>query len=192
MISQENASGAQKLLSNDHHDLDLLLSAVFDALDVSNPVEVLRRLDLFWARLAVHIRAENLRLFPAIADGMEKYFSANEFTADEKSKVDKALVELRGDHDFLMRQLANGVNVMRETTSGYSRNANIQMTEMEDMLTEIRERLKAHNKLEEDIVYRLPAELLDQAKQSALEHGVNQELENLPPRLRDFTGNRGN
>lgn len=184
VISPENSSGAERLLSEDHHDLDLLLSAVCDTLDVRQPEEVLARLDLFWARLAMHIRAENIRLLPALADAFANHLRADYITAEERSKIDEALAQLRSDHDFFMRELANGVNSLREVISTAAGNVNIKLDELERMLTEVRERLIRHNQLEEDVVYRLPARLLDETKQSSLEKGINQELANLPPRFR--------
>lgn len=180
-MSPAEASGAEKLLAEDHDDLDLLLSAIFDSLDARNPTDVLARLDLFWARLAMHIRSEHLHLFPAIEKGCRDHA----VSAHEKSNIDQALARLREDHDFFMRQLAGEVNSLREMTADSEQSADIKMAELERRLAELRSRLKAHNVLEEDIVYRLPSELLDEVKQSALATGVNKELENLPPRFRD-------
>lgn len=182
MISHTNAQSGEGLLSEDHYDLDLLLSAVFDALDVRNATDVLARLDLFWARLAIHIRAENLRLFPALADAIES--GEHDVTVRERVDLNDALAQLREDHDFFMQRLASGVNGMREATAGPSEIAGVKMTELERTLSDVRNRLAAHNKLEEEIVYRLPAKLLDRIKQSVLADGVAKELENLPPRFR--------
>ena len=189
-IPQARVPGVEKLLSEDHDDLDLLLSAVFAALDVHDPKDVLARLDLFWARLAMHIRSENLQLFPAINDAMETGFSEHHVTAGEKSDVNDALAKLRDDHDFFMRELASKVNGMREATSVLYAKAEVEMTELEQTLTELRRHLKAHNQLEEEIVYRLPGKLLDKVKQSLLADGVAKELENLPPRFKDRARHR--
>ena len=53
------------------------------------------------------------------------------------------------------------------------------------MIAKVRDRLEVHNKLEEDMVYRWPARLLETAEQAALEVRIRGELKNLPPRFRD-------
>ena len=58
--------GVEELLGKDHKQLDKLLGAVLAALEGENSVEAFETLDLFWARLAMHIRAENLHLFPSV------------------------------------------------------------------------------------------------------------------------------
>ena len=62
-------------------------------------------LDLFWARLAIHIRAENLHLFPALANAPASRFTGKGGlpTRDEAHNV---LLQLRSDHDFFMKELA--------------------------------------------------------------------------------------
>ena len=187
MTSEVKASGAGELLSEDHCDLDLLLSAVFDALDVRNPTEVFARLDLFWARLAMHIRAENCELFPAISDVTDTSLREHALTADEKADIDDALAQLRGDHDFFMSELADGIKRMREAGAVPSANAQTEMIQLENMLTELRSRIASHNKLEEAVVYRLPAKILDPIKLRMLQNGVRRELENLPPRIKERT-----
>ena len=54
------------LLISDHLELDTILGQLFSALDKGAAGEVYQNLDFFWARLAMHIRAEHLHLFPAI------------------------------------------------------------------------------------------------------------------------------
>ena len=180
MTSTSRTSGAPRLLSEDHNDLALLLSAVFDALEMRNPWEVLARLDFFWARLGMHIRSENLHLLPAIAARVDKSFNQ-----EGVRPIDQALAQLREDHDLFMHQLAGGIKSMREATTVSLANAGVRMSELEMMLLELRRRLEVHNRLEEDIVYRLPRTLLDEAAQSDLESEVRKELENLPPRFKD-------
>ena len=61
----------EDLLGKDHKQLDRLLGAVRAALEGENCVEAFQTLDLFWARLAMHIRAENLHLFPSVLNKLE-------------------------------------------------------------------------------------------------------------------------
>lgn len=58
------------LLAHDHEELDRILRSLYAALDADDVEEGFKQLDLFRARLGVHIRAENLRLFPAILDAL--------------------------------------------------------------------------------------------------------------------------
>ena len=56
-------------------------------------------------RPAVHIRAEHLRLFPAV-------LSATRDDAGLYAEVESAVAALRRDHDFFMRELAAAVNAL--------------------------------------------------------------------------------
>lgn len=58
-------SQASQRLADDHGALDEVLSQLWKALDTGDVLVSHDKLDLFWARLAVHIRAEHLHLFPA-------------------------------------------------------------------------------------------------------------------------------
>jgi hypothetical protein len=60
--------GMPDLLERDHEELDGVLGELLLALDHGERDESFARLDLLWARLAIHIRAEHLCLFPAILD----------------------------------------------------------------------------------------------------------------------------
>ncbi|HEX6045334.1 MAG TPA: hemerythrin domain-containing protein, partial [Pyrinomonadaceae bacterium] len=59
-------SQAGRRLADDHEDLHQLLEQLKKALHETDAGVPRGALDLFWARLAVHIRAEHLRLFPAV------------------------------------------------------------------------------------------------------------------------------
>lgn len=52
-------------LADDHSEMDALLEEFFDALCCADVELIYQTLDFFWARLAMHIRAEHLHLFPA-------------------------------------------------------------------------------------------------------------------------------
>ncbi len=57
-------------MHEDHQSLADLLNDLTSALNPTSGqhdvVRIFRLLDLFWAKLAVHIRAENVCIFPAI------------------------------------------------------------------------------------------------------------------------------
>jgi len=61
------------LLGHDHTDLGESLSELFAALNAGDVEKSYERLDMFWARLAMHIRAEHLHLFPAILRTVEEH-----------------------------------------------------------------------------------------------------------------------
>jgi hypothetical protein len=69
-------------------------------------------LDLFWARLAVHIRAEHLHLFEAILQAVNRKPGGVD-TAPSPDEAERTIEELRGDHNFFMRELSQAVAVIR-------------------------------------------------------------------------------
>ena len=169
------------LLGDDHESLAELLIQLDSAFKKTNAVRAFDLLDLFWARLAVHIRAENLHLFPAIATAATSFFTGNGNlpTAEEAHNI---LLQLRSDHDFFMKELAQMIKAARELREceGVARK---ETKELRQRLTEIRKRLETHNLLEEALVYTWPSLLLDQKSVAALRDSLRHELENLPPRF---------
>ena len=107
------------LLERDHEELDGVLGELFLALDHGERDESFARLDLLWARLAVHIRAEHLCLFPAIL-GAPQTLLTGRGDAPNLEELQSAIRVLRSDHDFFMHELAGAVNLMRalKATSG--------------------------------------------------------------------------
>lgn len=162
------------MLSEDHEELAELLGALQAALNEHEPSAAFAHLDLFWARLAMHIRAEHLHLFPSILKSA---------VPDRASKdVEKAVVQLRSDHDFFMHELATAIKILRETktTEGDFEN---HLAAVRGIIKAVSDRLELHNELEEEIVYLMPAILLTPEEQVALADEVRVELENLPPRF---------
>ena len=167
-------------LEHDHASLDQLLTELDQALAGPDKDRAFDLLDLFWARLAVHIRAEHLHLFPALVN------AASQFSGDESlpsfAKVEETIAQLRSDHDFFMKELADmmkTVRDMRENTSSID----AELERFRERLSVIRTRLKGHNQLEEEHVYVWPSRVLDQETFAALVTGLQHELENLPPRF---------
>ena len=186
-MSLPKEQNVEELLAADHRALDVLLKELIADFDISDVSTTFSRLDLFWARLAMHIRAENLHLFPAILNAR-----ADKFGGQDSIEAREALDKLRRDHDFFMHELGNAVNVMRDVMK-----ADNQMNELEQLqpvretIIRVNERLEAHNRLEEGLVYRLPERLLAPTKQFELSAEVRRELENLPPRFKgkEVSGN---
>ena len=188
MPSSEKSLSAEGLLAEDHEALDKLLSALLAALDEGDAATAFARLDLFWARLAMHIRAEHVHLFPAILRALEGDTGERGDETRSTAEARETIVQLHRDHDFFMHELAGAIRVMRDhqTTAGVDSTSEIES--VRQMIEALRDRLEAHNKLEEDLVYRLPAKLFEPEELTALEVQIRDELKNLPPRFRDEAG----
>src|SRR5205823_10951939 len=126
-------------------------------------------LDLVWARLAVHIRAEHLRLFPAIISALAQPAN-NQHDAPTGAEVQQIIARLRGDHDFFMRELAGAMRTMRELKSAPDiKFAGARLRGVAQTVLVLRERLAQHNKLEEERVYRWAGALLSADEQARSE-----------------------
>ena len=162
----------ESLLEHDHQSLDELFVELDLALTKPDDARGLELLDLFWARLAMHIRAEHLHLFPALQKAASKTSSKS---IPARKEVEKTLTRLRSDHDFFMKGLAQLMKEARERGTGAG--------DFRKRLAVIRKRLETHNQIEERQVYLWPSLLLDETAVAALEERVRLELENLPPRF---------
>lgn len=150
---------AHQKLSDDHEAVGEVLAQLLTALQNHDVQTSRAKLDLLWARLAVHIRAEHLHLFPAIAARV--------------SEAGPVIENLRADHDFFMRELAGAVGVFREST----------LTQVLDTVREVEKRLASHNEIEEQQVYHWAGSVLTDSEQTALAARINAELEKHPPRF---------
>lgn len=173
------------LLERDHEELDGVLGELLLALDHNDKDESFARLDLLWARLAIHIRAEHLCLFPAIL-GAPQALLTGSGGAPLLEEAQSAIGILHSDHDFFMHELPKAINLMRalKTTSDVGAIGE-SLREVRRIVLSVKTRLSAHNQLEENQVYGWIDVLLDEAELSALNARVRRELENLPSR---FTG----
>ncbi len=171
----------ESLLEADHASLGQLLSELYAELSAPNIARASELLDLFWARLAVHIRAENLHLFPALANASASLFTGQGSlpTAEEAHNM---LFRLRSDHNFFMTELALMVKVMREMRGSQL----VSVEEARDLrqrLTTIAKRLEAHNRLEEEQTYLWPSLLFNEQTVAELGDRLRHELNNLPVRF---------
>ncbi|HEY3025585.1 MAG TPA: hemerythrin domain-containing protein [Pyrinomonadaceae bacterium] len=169
------------LLENDHESLGQLLTELDAQLAKPNIARAFELLDLFWARLAVHIRAENLHLFPALANAPASLFTGRDgLPTSEEAQV--VLMRLRSDHDVFMKELALTIKAMGEMAG--SQEAHFEEIEvLRQRLTIIKKRLEAHNLLEEEQAYVWPSTLFDERTMADLCDRLRHELENLPPRF---------
>ena len=154
-------SEARQRLLDDHDDVSEVLKQLLTALDNKDAQASYGKLDLLWARLAVHIRAEHLHLFPAVISRV----------TEAQSVVER----LRSDHDFFMRELAGAIGLLREFPE--------RIDAVWDTVREIEKRLATHNEIEENQIYRWASTILTEPEQTDLAARINAELENRPPRF---------
>jgi iron-sulfur cluster repair protein YtfE (RIC family) len=165
-MQTEPAAG--DILEADHRELDGLLAELRDELsrDAPEPRTTYHRLDLFWARLAVHIRAEHVVLFPALLAAA---------TEADRESLDATLADLRHDHDFFMKELARAVKALRLVPD--FGNEPDTFTNIRKLVDTVATRLALHNALEEKTVYPL-ADLSPSDRTR-----IQKELANLPSRF---------
>jgi iron-sulfur cluster repair protein YtfE (RIC family) len=173
----------EEVFLEDHESLAALLDDLKIALEKPDLLRAFELLDRFWARLAVHIRAENVCLFPAILNAPAKLFVA-ENGLPEIEEARAAIAQLRGDHNFFMDELAQAVKTMRELLSAEQHeNEHEQMENVRQKICAVASRLEVHNKLEEEKVYRWPRIALTPPELARLNDAVRFEIRNLPARL---------
>lgn len=169
------------VLVDDHAEVDELLRGVMLAFGGGDVREVYAKLDYLWARLAVHIRAEHLHLFPALLSAAEVAGRASvEPTAEE---VRESVERLREDHDLFMRGLAAAVNELRAMVAPDVTADAGRLPRVRENVMAVAARLAEHNRLEEGQVYLWQSALLDEDARDALRIRMRHELENLPPRF---------
>lgn len=133
----------------------------------------------------MHIRAENLHLFPAILNALIVDARKQKDATLSLEGVREAIEHLRRDHDFFMHELARAVKTLRELLAAPGGKTETERLQgLQQIINAVSVRLEAHNRLEEEQVYRLPAILLESAEQSTLAAHMRREIENLPPRFR--------
>ena len=157
-----SVSQAGRRLLDDHEDVHQLLEQLKKALHETDAGVARAVLDLFWARLAVHIRAEHLRVFPALLAAAQKNSSISLDT------VPSVIAQLRDDHDFFMHELGSAI---------------AKDGDIATIVKGVEERLAAHNELEEQQIYGLIGSILSEEEQAQLASQVNEELLKRPPRF---------
>ena len=82
-------------MASDHAEVGDLLNEIDAALKSGDATRAFTLLDLAWARLAIHIRAEHLCLFPAILNAPRGLFTGG--NAPRFEDAQSAVNALRGD-----------------------------------------------------------------------------------------------
>ncbi len=172
---------ARQLLSDDHDRVGEILKQLLTALDNRDVRTSYSRLDLFWARLAVHIRAEHLHLFPIVTSRL----SDSPDGVGPGLSVAQALIgNLRVDHDFFMSELARAIAILRELPETITKAGDeAKLNAVGKAVRDIEKRLGTHNDFEENQVYRWSSTILTEPDQFELQARINAELENRPPRF---------
>ena len=177
-----------QLMEKDHEALDEVLQRLESSLEKHELISSFESLDLFWARLAVHIRAENVRLFPAILSAGSKVVDA---ALPPLKEVQFTIQQLRVDHNFFMEELSRAVRQMRQLVKAEFYDQPRLVTELSrirDRVDAVSNRLRAHNKLEEEQVYRWSGLMLNGTRLRILEDAIKHEIKNLPPRFGEEPG----
>lgn len=170
-------------LIDDHAALDKVLKQLQAALRSNHLQTAHVKLDLFWARLAVHIRAEHLHLFPTVLNSLENAAVSHE-SAPSLDEAKSVVAQLRQDHDFFMHQLALAVEIMRELlTLPEQLTVPEGMNNIKKIVHEVGRRLIRHNELEETQIYGWATVLLNSEEQQKLQEGITKELQNRPARF---------
>lgn len=172
-----------KLLVDDHAAVDALFRDLWREFDGGGTRGVFEKLDYLWARLAVHIRAEHLHLFPALLAASVGSQGVGADAAPAPEEVRAAVEHLREDHDFFMRELAGAVNAARELAAQDGPPERERLLQIKGRAVAVAERLAEHNRLEEEQVYRWPLTLLAESELDAARERIRREIENLPPRF---------
>jgi len=176
MVSQP-----RQRLSDDHHEVGEILKQLLTAIDNKDVQTSYSKLDLLWARLAVHIRAEHLHLFPIV---ISRLTDSPHAVVPDSSEVQAMIETLRADHDYFMRELAGAIAVCRELPPRITHAGDeAEFDAVHNSVHEVEERLITHNEIEENQIYRWSSTILTEPEQLELLARLSAELENRPPRF---------
>jgi hemerythrin superfamily protein len=172
-------------LVNDHVELDHALKDLRAAIHADDSHDIHERLDLFWARLAVHIRAEHLHLFPTIVASLSDELRVKvPQSTPSLSDAQTAIENLRTDHDFFMKELGRAIAIARELVHTSDAGSTERgLNQIRDLIAAVEKRLVLHNEAEENHIYRWATTILDEQERVKLANEINAELTNLPPRF---------
>ena len=178
---------ASEQLLNDHAAVDRVLKDLQTALRSSDVEVVHAKLDLFWARLAVHIRAEHLHLFPTVLRSLENA-AVSRASAPSLDEAQTVIAELRRDHDFFMHELARAIEIMRQLLTASEQTILAEgLDDVRNIVLQVKQRLVKHNEVEESRIYRWATTLLNSEEQEKLVRRITMELRKQPSRFTQAT-----
>lgn len=176
----------EDFMEKDHAALSEIFRRLDAALGDGDVARAFELLDLAWGRLAVHIRAEHLCLFPSILSALAEVSGAGDPSRPSFAEASETMKHLREDHNFFMRELAVAVKTLRRLSAVAPVKASKgEMKGVRLKIEGVCARLEGHNRLEELKVYRWTETVLDSQAQARLVENLRRELENLPPRFGD-------
>ena len=158
-------------LAHDHAALDELLKQLQQAVAAGDLDRSFAKLDLFWARLAVHIRAEHHHLFPAVLNRLRE--NTDQTLKPSLSEAEATVDRLRADHDYFMHELPQAIRLLLAGN----------FKAVQDGINEIEKRLVAHNEIEEAEIYNWATALFNEQQQMQLCALINEDLASHPPRF---------
>ena len=106
-------------------------------------------------------------------------------------EVQSTIQQLRVDHNFFMEELSQAVRQMRQLVKAEfydQRRLVTELSRIRDRVDAVSNRLRAHNKLEEEQVYGWLGLMLNGSRLRILEDTIKHEIENLPPRFGEEPG----
>lgn len=170
----------KSLMEQDHAEVDELYSAALDALDARDRQASLQRVDLFWARIAMHIRAEHLHLFPTVLRLADATGGGGPETS--LSDLPNVIERLRRDHNEFMDELIRTMKLIRASAAEDDGRSEILKLARES-LASVHRALEQHNRIEEERIYSLEELLNASGNANQLERLLRHEITNLPPRF---------
>lgn len=174
----ENLDRDHKLMEDVLEDL----AGILQRQDLNRAFELL---DLFWTQLTVHIRAENVCLFPAILTAPRSSFSADRGLPSYE-EVKTTIDTLREDHRFFVEQISQALRQIRELTAQTGEpqpDSESQLFEIRRRMITVANRLREHNRLELQRVYPWPELLLPAEEYELLKAVLTGEVEKMPSPL---------
>lgn len=172
-----------ELLDHDHSELEGLLAEFYRHLAAGDATHSHQTLDLLWARLAVHIRAEHLHLFRALLH-MAEQPSVGTTPRPTLEVVRAAIAQLRHEHDYFMNDIWQVLKQLRPLLAPADGKLPLEMQQsIRGQIEAINQRLLEHNRREESQVYRWADAWLSPAERAELNEKMKAELAHLPPRL---------
>ena len=154
------------------------MSELQRSLSTDDVVRIYRSLDLFWARLAVHIRAEHLVLFPAIQESL-----CDDLV--KQNTISGTLKDLRLDHDFFIKELSRAVKAMRLVADFGNEPETIDI--VRGFVEGVVNRLNTHNSIEEEEIYPLTRNMgINNEAEQMIVSRIQADLENMPARFQSL------